>query len=136
MKLDDLRPGVNQAIIGARISETEQLGLGYALGESGIRPGELRRKDREASVHSGKTADGEWHHLAASISMEETRLLYLDGEVVGTGPGGGVLMGEAPLFIGSQGKEGLFRGLIDEVRIYERVLGPVELEKVFNRHHP
>jgi hypothetical protein len=72
-----------------------------------------------------------WTHVALTFQGSEA-VLYQDGEVVGTSQVEGTSLHPVagPLFIGGSTlwSEQNFRGLIDEVRIYNRKLSQVELQ--------
>lgn len=72
---------------------------------------------------------GEWSHLAVT-SDGETLRLYVNGEVVESGPGGIAVPSGGDLQIGGNlvwGEEDAFKGLIDEVRLYDRTLSEAEI---------
>jgi azurin len=77
----------------------------------------------------------EWHHLALTLDRQASHV-YLDGK-----PGApaanhalpdGFWQQEGTIVIGSQGNT-FFNGLMDEVRIYDRVLLPAEIKAIFDR---
>lgn len=71
--------------------------------------------------------DGNWHHLA--VVRQGTRfVLFVDGE-----PGketdipAGALTDDNPLYVGAgEGKRDFFTGLVDDIRLYGKALGPEE----------
>ncbi|HWM62688.1 MAG TPA: LamG domain-containing protein, partial [Solirubrobacterales bacterium] len=73
-----------------------------------------------------------WSHIAVT-SGEEVMRLYVDGQVVDSGPAPNVSAGgDGPLQIGGNdafGEPESFEGKIDEVRIYNRALGEGEIEE-------
>ena len=69
----------------------------------------------------------EWHHVTATIDKVEGAKIYLDGVLDGTNPDtGGITTGGTnyPVRIGenAQAQGRFWNGLIDDVRIYKRVL--------------
>lgn len=89
--------------------------------------------------------DGSWHHLAISLQYGEpaSAIWMIDGAVVpgswtrwdGT-PGGGTELPPTstdPLQIGRQlsSSPGYFRGMVDEMRIYDRALAPEEIRSFY-----
>jgi YD repeat-containing protein len=73
-----------------------------------------------------------WSHLALTYDEEELRL-YVNGELEGTSPGAGsVTTSAGPLQIGGNvvwGEDDSYKGLIDEVRLYDRALSEKEIEE-------
>jgi Concanavalin A-like lectin/glucanases superfamily len=72
---------------------------------------------------------GAWSHLAVTYDGAELRL-YINGALVASTPEtGDISQTTEPLSIGGNGPYGeYFEGLIDEVRIYNRALGPSEIQ--------
>lgn len=93
-------------------------------------------------------ADGEWHHLVAvKDGTQHIALVYLDGEYAGSGPGwiGADLDFTDPLFFGvstikkqasgaSYSSTDSFDGLIDEAAIYDELLTPEKVARLFETH--
>ncbi len=74
----------------------------------------------------------EWHHLAITFDRSSGAKLYMDGQLVAENP---ALSGYDPLTVGdlllgkATGGTFLdFKGLLDEVRVYNRVLSGVEIQ--------
>lgn len=97
-----------------------------------LRPGgglwfELQNEAGERVVYQprdGVLKAGEWVHVVASYDGESMQV-YLDGEVAGSGrevSGLKLNQSGSPLRLGWLGKYGHFKGVIDEVRVYERAL--------------
>jgi hypothetical protein len=91
-------------------------------------------------------ADGSFHHLAMSRDMAAAQFrLYADGQLVAStnlniATGGDISNGDGeadPLLVGavvqggSQVRQWFFRGLIDEVRLYQRSLSATEIENLY-----
>ncbi len=71
-----------------------------------------------------------WQHIAvvARRGKNETRI-YVNGQLVGRGTTGlANLDAKGDLILGNDGIVESFKGLIDEVRIYKRALGPAEVQ--------
>lgn len=78
----------------------------------------------------GGTADGDWHHVAFTRDQESGRIaLWLDGVLVDEATGGNQpLTATNSVVIGrSHEDRATFRGDIDEVRFWDRPLGPSEI---------
>ena len=79
---------------------------------------------------------GKWHHIVGTFDMKAPdfqQKLYLDGTLVGAVRNTEKIIGnELPLFIGATRPErelypGYFKGIIDEVKIYNRALTAEEI---------
>ena len=72
----------------------------------------------------------EWHHIALVVQDDPvSATFYLDGQPIGSGPGGGMVnAGSLDVLIGalnndpSYGPRYFWQGLIDDVRMYDRAL--------------
>lgn len=72
-----------------------------------------------------------WTHVA--MTYDGTRLvLYVNGLQVATNPAGGTIQSTAsPLWIGGNTPYGeFFRGVLDDVRVYNRALTPTEIQTI------
>lgn len=80
--------------------------------------------------------DGKWHFVAITLETMAGGLLkwYLDSQspVVVTGAQAGSMTNAAPLRIGrrSVGPSGFFKGEIDELEIFDRILLPTEVSEL------
>ena len=79
--------------------------------------------------------DGSWHHFLGTKDSAGGRVLYIDGDVIATGPAGTALeQGTTPVMIGenadSNGRGWL--GDIDDVAIWNRALSQSEVDDIFN----
>ena len=75
---------------------------------------------------------GRWYHLAA-VADKDRVSLYLDGTLQDQHAVQRPFMGSEPLpvFLGAtQGKRNFLSGLIDEIAVYNRALGPDEVKKI------
>jgi hypothetical protein len=90
-------------------------------------------KDAKSFRLHAPTTDTNWHHVAAVV--QHGRLtLYVDGRPHGTPqPVDAVTSGN--IEIGSAGPNLFFNGLLDEVRIYDRVLTADEIAAIHRREH-
>jgi len=80
--------------------------------------------------------DKEWHHYAVSIdNIEQTVIFYVDGEQFGdvhyfnrgfTNPGGS-------LFIGQYSSGYRWKGAIDDVRIYTKIINPAHIKNLYKQ---
>lgn len=93
------------------------------------------------SSGSGNLRDGNWHHVAVTVNRTDVYGLkfYLDGQQIGGSydptvePG--TLASSSPLLIGKHALSTLnagFKGAMDEVSIYNRVLLANEISLIFN----
>lgn len=86
--------------------------------------------------------ENEWTHIVMKYIATDTQIrLYMNGVEVNyavVNATNGALIGTSalPLIIGKIKYEGYFEGLIDEVRIYNRALGPEEIKKHYQLMNP
>ncbi|MBM3499857.1 MAG: hypothetical protein FJX74_14445, partial [Armatimonadetes bacterium] len=91
-----------------------------------------------ANTHDGTVPvnDGRWHHVAQVVDSR-TIALYVDGRLDLSAPLQGELgVSGAPLCLGSRTADDgtwRFRGLLDEVCVFDRALGPAELATLYER---
>ena len=82
-------------------------------------------------------ADGNWHHIVGTFEPSVKQVIYVDGEAETTDTSSipssiDLSTDEAntPIRIGNYENESLyFKGIIDEVKIYNRALSPTEVSK-------
>lgn len=89
------------------------------------------RTERGPTDLSGKTvlADNRWHHLAG-VYDGANMILYVDGREEARQPASGrIADANQPLCIGENAErpERFLKGLVDDVRLYSRALGPEEI---------
>jgi azurin len=108
-----------QVLIGGK-GEGGEFALGANMGGLGIAFGAGAGR-----VETNQPADGEWHHLAATVSPNGLAL-FVDGRMSGTAAGAAFPPGAA-IFLGSQGGGKFAAATLDEVRIYDRVLSEEEV---------
>ena len=86
----------------------------------------------EKSTGTASVTDGSWHHVAATRQDGQRVALYVDGQVDGDGNSGSGVVSANPsvFFCGFPGGRH-FKGLLDDVRLYDRVLSPSEVEALF-----
>ena len=74
-----------------------------------------------------------WYHVIYTTDTGANELkLYVDGELVAEGVAGGALENMDERRIGSEHDGRFLIGMVDEVRIYDRVLSAEEVEQNFN----
>lgn len=105
-----------------------------------VEDGLLRVEAGGASI-TGSTAinDGQWHHVAAvsdTANVSDVRL-YVDGrrDLPGKVDSGSIsTSSQGRVTLGTYGEDGpFFKGLIDDVRIYETALTDAAVEAVYTR---
>jgi hypothetical protein len=86
-----------------------------------------------ANTATGVLTYGEWHHIAAT-KMGTTVKVYVDGNLVATWTNAPSTIGQNTnsLYIGSGYNTERYKGLIDEVRIYNRALSQAENVRLMN----
>jgi hypothetical protein len=100
-----------------------------------------------SQVSTGVSAnDGKWHHIAVTWRKSDGQVkLYKDGTSVYTGTlQSGATINLANLVIGQEqdsfrggfDSSQAFKGIIDEVRIYDRVLSPTEISNYYDANKP
>jgi uncharacterized cupredoxin-like copper-binding protein len=124
-----------QACIGA-VGKDGEFALGANL--AGV-PGygvRVKNGEQEAKIIAAMPAeaDGNWHHLAATLDAKGLRF-YLDGKPSGSGAPA-ALPAEAEFYLGSGGKTHYTDGILDEARIYARVLDAKEIAAVYENERP
>jgi len=105
----------------------------------------LHLGSRGGSLHSGHWGDdlgpdqgfavnslpGTWHHVAYTNDTAGTQQIYFDGNLVvgpgATGTGGSMDLSQLVL-IGSSNNGGSFNGMVDEVKVFNTVLTPAEIQ--------
>jgi hypothetical protein len=94
---------------------------------------EFRGSSGWVAATSGQLALDQWYHVTGTFDGSVIRL-YVDGaEVDTTATGGSIVQSSSPLRIGTVKSAGdFFDGLIDEVRVYDRVLTPTEIQTDMN----
>ena len=88
--------------------------------------------------------DGQWHHVAATRAANGAAKLYVDGVLVASGSFGVPDFSTSPLHIGRWGinsagvatrsttDRSSFKGLIDEVELFDRALSAQEIQAIYN----
>ncbi len=100
------------------------------------------RDSRHWSGHWGDDVEGtniatdtaNWHHLTWTNDASNNQQIYLDGVLMtGTagagiaGGGAGGMSSASPLAIGTSNNGGSFNGLVDEVKVFNSLLTPAEI---------
>ena len=83
--------------------------------------------------------DGRWHHVAGAFDPRyRTISVYKDGVKVGVGSAAGPIAYEKGegFTIGSMMGERFFKGSLDDVRVYDRILSSEELDRLALRPPP
>ena len=107
-------------------------GLAYALYSStdtGVSSGEVRTSSSLETRGSSSLPFATWSHLATTYDGSTLRLYVNGNQVSGRAVSGPVEVGTGTLRIGGNLVWGeYFRGLIDEVRVYQRALSAAEIQ--------
>lgn len=117
-------------------------GDNYGLAVNRYNPGELHFYFRNGRGWPSNTAeglpllDGNWHHVVGAFDHDSKKSrIYFDGELLNEKNHGDSIVydvGEG-VHIGSMLSRRHYKGLIDEVRIYDRALDPEEVEELAQR---
>ncbi len=110
-------------------ADEEHIGYMLLAGGPAETPAGVVAKDNsswEEAAGAKTLPERGWSHLALTSNGEELRL-YVDGELAATEPVHDAQPTTGPLRIGCGVGWGNFKGLIDEVRIYER---PLDVEEI------
>jgi len=96
----------------------------------------LRRKGwNDWDLPGGDTVlDGNWHHYAATFDRDDVAKVYLDGQLVSERSikdKAGSLGTKKVMLIGTGDKP--YEGLMDDLRLYRRVLTEAEIRQIVNR---
>ena len=128
---------VNETAIVLKIGAYGVHRWGSSSGVSSYLPGLEPRWTPEAS---SQVDDGGWHHVTATYDAKSgNRKIYIDGieSVLGTHEPKRMQVSKASLMIGgrrnSREDEG-FNGWLDDVRVYKRVLSPIEIRELAGNH--
>ncbi|MCP4648623.1 MAG: LamG domain-containing protein [PVC group bacterium] len=80
-----------------------------------------------------KLANDKWYHITVTTNGVGAINVYLDGQLEASTSSGDVNGSPAKITIGTSGYiSGFFKGSIDDVRIYNRVLNTEEVKLLFN----
>ncbi len=121
--------------------------VGFALVErqvGGLIFSAVDRAGSSAFTHGGLIADGTWHHVALTCQRRGFATVYQDGVATGTAylvPLSGSLDSGLPLNLGQDGrgnffisgKSGVTNGFMDDLGIWQRVLGPDEVAGLYQQ---
>ncbi len=136
--LIDKRVGFTGANYG--INVVAAAGLGVYYDDLGVQDGDDTGSSFESSRYTPIPAPDGFHHLAATYVQFSNNLvrleLYLDGQNVRTRYIAGNLantINTTPVTIGAtaQGAGEFFKGVIDEVTLYNRVLSAAEIQSIY-----
>ncbi len=135
IRIDD--PNVGGAVISKMHSNKQY--RGYDLWLEGGKPGmHLIHKWPSNGIKVVATealTPGQWHHVATTYDgtgKPEGVKVYIDGKSVETqslnnGPLTGTMKTDAPFRIGGRYPSGGFKGQVDEIQIYDRILSENEI---------
>lgn len=128
-------PDPDQVCIGAAESGGE-FALGANIG--GVSGYGVRLKngnlDTKIIAAVPTEADGNWHHLAATVTAKGLRF-YFDGKPAGSGVGMPLPPG-AEFYLGSNGSTHFAAATLDEARIYARALDAKEIAAIYENERP
>ncbi|MDD2802537.1 MAG: LamG domain-containing protein, partial [Methylococcales bacterium] len=119
--------------------------LGYWLIISGTNKVEVGLSDgndlRALGTSQNTVVDGRWHHVVGVFDRDDKCTIYIDGKINGSPfsiSSEGDISNSYNLNIGRYVKNSseYFSGLIDEVRIYNRVLSAEEVRYHYNKGGP
>ena len=83
------------------------------------------------------TADNNWHHIVLIKNGSQFLKLYIDGLLVNTDDNieAETISNESDIYIGNRGNSTacFYKGLIDDLRIYNRALSEAEIQELFNQ---
>ena len=82
-------------------------------------------------ITTSRPSSNVWHHIAATQANTAAKI-YVDGVQIQSGTMNAIANGGGAILIGQYGAGYFFNGLIDEVRIYNRVLSGAEIQDLFN----
>lgn len=84
----------------------------------------------EACVETGVALAPMWQHVAL-VWDGTTKTVYRDAVAIGSAPAARPIFDASPFVIGSDDENGVpkgfFSGSLDDLRIYDRALGPAEI---------
>jgi hypothetical protein len=118
-------------------SKAQELACRIYTGAGRIWTDMWNENDRRGVSWSGTPQNG-WFHVVGTYDGSEVRL-YLNGTLVHANPQTGrIRSSSSPLFIGARTSdrgslEELFRGLVDEVMVWNRALSEAEVSELFRQ---
>jgi len=91
------------------------------------------KRDNANSLDSQAVVQDEWFHALYTCDTNKDELkLYVNGELIGTDISGATPVDLTGLMIGREKSDRYFHGVLDEVRIYKRVLSEDEVVQNYN----
>ena len=81
--------------------------------------------------NGSSVSTGVWHHLAAT-SENNLSAIYVDGQLVNSGSMTMMTQDAGVTYLGFLDSGRRFHGLLDEVRVYDRVLAAAEIKRVYD----
>ena len=133
----------NVLILGRNAGMDERRGWALKLSQGRFPQFDISRPGARSGVISDEAVEpGRWHHIAATFKEGRSRI-YVEGEDVGTRP---VCwpsrlrnVKNVPVRIGGPDPDKPskgFEGLVDEIRVYSRVLSQDEIQGLINPNRP
>ncbi len=85
-----------------------------------------------AQINDTSIFDGEWHHVVGTYDKSNVKL-YIDGQLKDSKPSSAAIeYGTSDLYMGSiRGTSRFFKGVIDQVRFYNRALSQSDVTKLY-----
>ncbi len=81
--------------------------------------------------------DTDWHHWACTYdAASRARVIYRDGVAVAQDIATANFQGSGNLRLGATGGSLYYKGLLDEVAIFQRALSPIEIQRVYQNVSP
>lgn len=91
------------------------------------------KRDNANSLDSPPINQEEWVHALFTCDTTKDEInLYVNGELIGTDISGATPVDMTGLMIGREKGDRYFNGVLDEVRIYDRILNEDEIAQNFN----
>lgn len=125
-KTADLAPSKDYTLVTSSDGK-----LTFAFGESAF---------QQVTVRANAALPvGQWMHVAAARDGT-TASLYLDGQLAGSAPYSFAVTNKGQMLrigaIGSPDSVGFFKGVIDDVRIYDKALSAEEIQELYKQVSP
>lgn len=128
----------------ARIMSREQSGIGNRQYNLGLDPSATQPRTIVDTVSSNSVevsgtvtiTDNDWHHVAMTFDRNDAVRLYVDGgQVDNTAVSDSLVSRSSPVVLGSPAQlpgKLLFKGRIDDARIYDRALSGQEITDLYD----
>ena len=121
----------DQTIFGARNGSENQLWFGYHGDGRGLT---LVKKTQGigGELSAGNRLDDRWHFVAAVVAPDSLAI-FLDGKEVARCAAKPITLASARLHIGSIAHKAQYYGLLDELRVFDRILDADEIAAIHRR---